>query len=197
MFNYWMKNNIDKNYVKNTKDQENFRHFKSKLNHRDSKTGKYPVVNREDVFKWIDDTTRLDFKYKELYRKFILDYEKWHNNDYKKIVVPHIILTNFEIDDVPKVFEKINSTGKKLNKFEVSSANWSKHRILIAGGNNNFINIFLEKRKQKYKDEFIFQSDIHSNFINYDNSEVIPSNFIYAIFEESIKDHPEFKYSFL
>ena len=191
MLKYWMSK---KELTINEKDdKENFRHFSSLLHHK--KKG-YKKTSKDEIIRWINNTTRLTEEHRKMYNEFINDYELWFNDSFKKIIIPHIILKEFTIDEVAKIFELINSTGKKLNKFDVLSARWSQHKIVLTDKSVKFIKDFQEKRINNYKSAFENQDSIGDKFIKYDDKEIIPSNFIYAIFDEVMKDNNKLKFSF-
>ena len=49
----------------------------------------------------------------------------------KEFPCPHIALQNVELDDVVSIFERINTTGQKLNAFDLLIAKLSKYGIKL------------------------------------------------------------------
>ncbi|BDU67537.1 MAG: hypothetical protein TYPL_1900 [Candidatus Tyloplasma litorale] len=199
IFEYWlMKNEKIENWEEERSEwKENFRHFRSFLHH---KRNDYKAKTKEQILDWIKSTSRFSEKEseKELYIDFINHYDNWFEKEFKNIIIPHIILKEFNVDEVTKIFEITNTKGKTLNKFEIVSANWYKNKIIL-NEKIDFIENFQLTRKQKYKNSFLDLEEnerISDNFIKYDDKEIIPSNFIYAIFYETIKNKQEVYNSF-
>ncbi len=199
VYKHWLKNK-GMDFISYTdklfSEQEAFRHFKSSMHHKNKN---YKASNLNDAINFIENTNAEVFKNDEIRQRmmdFVKDFDTWHKDVFPKINIPHYILDNMNSEEVAEVFELINITGVKLNKFEIASANWSMHRIEI-DDEIDYIKEFNEKRIKKYKSNFENEDEVGKHLIKYDNKKIIPSNFLYAIFYEIFKDDNELKNTFI
>lgn len=210
LYKYWLKqNNFDlfkekEKIIKkkngdikkiNLNEKEAFRHFKSSMHH---KSKGYKSSNFNDAIFFLNKTNAHTFteEIRERFINFVTFFHQWHKNEFKEINVPHYILDKMNINEVAKVFELINITGEKLTTFEIASANWSRFLIKL-NEEIDFIKEFNESRKNKYKNSFENKEKIGEQLISFDNFQVIPSNFLYALLYEVLKNDKELKATFL
>ncbi len=177
-------------------EKEAFRHFKSSMHHKNKR---YKPSNIDDALNFINSTNAKPFLNKNIKNRlidFVKDFDKWHKREFKEINIPHYILDNMNPDEVAKVFELININGVKLSRFEIASANWSKNRIHISS-DHKFINDFVDGRRDKYLKNFVNGENIGKHLTVYNKEEIIPSNFLYALFYDTFKEDNELRHSFI
>jgi len=63
--------------------------------------------------------------------------------------IPTITFTG-EVEELATVFENLNRGGKKLSKYQVFAAQWSKHEIILS--NDNINKRILEITIKRYED---------------------------------------------
>ncbi len=152
------------------------------------KNGKYKFTEYDKIETMlnnlINDHGLISFK------KIIKDFEKWCEGnaddqfggiDINVINMP----STLKESDIPEVFERINSNGKKLSNYEIYSSTWAKDKILL-DETPEYIIDFVSKRKNRYRDSLNAKSiDIVEELSN----EFNPSIVIYSILYEALKDN--------
>lgn len=83
-----------------------------------------------------------------LIEDYILEMAKiWRNDiDFRQLRIPTIIYTG-EQSDLPDIFEKLNTGGTKLSRYEVFASTWNS--ILLEINNNEYLDYIEELYKKK------------------------------------------------
>lgn len=99
----------------------------------------------------------------------------------EKLPIPTIIFTG-EVEELATVFENLNRGGKKLSKYQVFAAQWSKHEIKLS--NENLNSRILEITIQRYEDLIESRNVEINNFSReemLENKTINVAEFCYAL----------------
>ncbi len=188
LFQKWIKKN--NNYeIDSENDANRFKHLKSKLHH---KKNNYKKAEKDKVIEWISNSDSKECNWnggsKNKFIHFINEYYSWFENNYLNINIPHYIIDEMNVQEVSDVFSIMNSTGTSLSTFEVVSAKWSQYKINLSE-EINYISEFNKNRIRKYKRNFEKNVILGDSLLGFSDREIIPSNFIYSIFIEAVKEN--------
>lgn len=151
----------------------------------------FPLNQLENYEKWLDELetflvenfTLLDYR-KDL--KPLLDTIKTKLRFIlREFECPYIALQNIELDDVVNIFTRINTTGQKLNAFDLLIADLSPHGIKLRKMWENACKEFprVERYLEKSKNSTQGLPILHSMSMSYTDSGSCKRTDILTIFE--------------
>lgn len=95
-----------------------------------SSTGLFHEMLKDSIPELFSDIDLKQYKALEVITNKILNKINNHLN-IEKLPIPTIIFTG-EVEELATVFENLNRGGKKLSKYQVFAAQWSKHEIKLS-----------------------------------------------------------------
>lgn len=112
-----------------------------------------------------------------LLSKALRNIKKFKEEDFYKYKIDRIQISNkLKKKDVTVIFERLNSEGKKLNKFEVYTSIWSNHRFEL---NDNIVKNFITERNKRYANALGVDHD--KMHIRKSDNNINPADYVYAI----------------
>ncbi len=130
----------------------------------------------KEIIKWITNVNFNNLKKDDRPKHAMLSIE-----------VAHIYIEQFNEEDIKEVFSLLNTKGKNLTGFEKKAAEWAKNPIELSPEcNSSVINSFQEKRKSNYYSDISISMSRNPKLINYSSTEIMPSNYVLAIINETI-----------
>lgn len=116
---------------------------------------------------------------------------KFISNELPTYKVPVLEILKASREQVTSIFERLNSKGKTLNKFEVLSSKWSNHLI---NEENTIVKDFIVKRELEYS-KAIF--NLAPKAREERDKEITPADYMYAILHNAFTKSKSLRNVFL
>lgn len=161
-----------------TKFEERIQKFPDK-----PKENKFHYLKTEEISSFFDD--EIENNSLQAYKEAILSLVNWIESDdgFGSEEINIIKIKDIVEEEIPLIFERINSNGKKLSKYEIYSSSWNDYRIKL-DLEADYIEKFLLNRKIRYKKSLnIDKIEINEKL---ERATYNPSNVMHAIFERAM-----------
>lgn len=132
---------------------------KESINGDDSTNAFYEKLE-ESLPEIFENFDRKEYVKLEKITKELLNKVKNHLN-VENLPIPTLIFTG-EVEELAIVFENLNRGGKKLSKYQVFAAQWSKHELKLSDDHMN--NRILEITIRRYEDLIESRNVVINNF---------------------------------